>query len=236
LNLRPSGYEPDELPGCSTPREGAAAWGRWREGGSGGGWFQGAGPGRKRHPWSGRVGLLPAAFPSLPSVLCLLPAVLWPLCPVAGVGMAWRRPTLPRLGTQYHGRYGVSRPSSGWDRVGHPRLGHQAMPTPEGRRQEGRRQRSEDGRRIELDPAAVAVFWGLDDHAGQRPEAAVSRWFLLSSVFCPLCSGQGMDRLAVPAEDRSQGQQECSCCLLSSVFLLSVPGLRLGQGRARSSD
>ena len=22
LNLRPSGYEPDELPGCSTPREG----------------------------------------------------------------------------------------------------------------------------------------------------------------------------------------------------------------------
>ena len=22
LNLRPSGYEPDELPGCSTPRQG----------------------------------------------------------------------------------------------------------------------------------------------------------------------------------------------------------------------
>ena len=30
LNLRPSGYEPDELPGCSTPRKapywGALAW------------------------------------------------------------------------------------------------------------------------------------------------------------------------------------------------------------------
>jgi hypothetical protein len=24
LNLRPSGYEPDELPGCSTPRQDAA--------------------------------------------------------------------------------------------------------------------------------------------------------------------------------------------------------------------
>jgi hypothetical protein len=23
LNLRPSGYEPDELPGCSTPRQNA---------------------------------------------------------------------------------------------------------------------------------------------------------------------------------------------------------------------
>ena len=33
----------------------------------------------------------------------------------------WRRPTLPRLETQYHGRFGVSRPSSEWGRVGHPR-------------------------------------------------------------------------------------------------------------------
>ncbi len=30
---------------------------------------------------------------------------------------AWRRPTLPRLETQYHRRWGLSRPSSGWDRV-----------------------------------------------------------------------------------------------------------------------
>ena len=26
LNLRPSGYEPDELPGCSTPRQGVGGW------------------------------------------------------------------------------------------------------------------------------------------------------------------------------------------------------------------
>ena len=39
---------------------------------------------------------------------------------------AWRRPTLPRLETKYHGRWGVSRPSSGWDRVQPPRYGHQA--------------------------------------------------------------------------------------------------------------
>ena len=30
---------------------------------------------------------------------------------------AWQRPTLPRLETEYHWRWGVSRPSSGWDRV-----------------------------------------------------------------------------------------------------------------------
>ena len=30
MNLRPSGYEPDELPGCSTPRQGV--WiGMWGE-------------------------------------------------------------------------------------------------------------------------------------------------------------------------------------------------------------
>ncbi len=40
--------------------------------------------------------------------------------------VAWRRPTLPRLETQYHGRWGVSRPSSGWDRVCHPRDDHRA--------------------------------------------------------------------------------------------------------------
>ncbi len=37
MNLRPSGYEPDELPGCSTPRQWWAAGGRSREGAIGGG-------------------------------------------------------------------------------------------------------------------------------------------------------------------------------------------------------
>ena len=40
--------------------------------------------------------------------------------------VARRRPTFPRLEAQYHGRWGVSRPSSGWDRVWQPRDGHRA--------------------------------------------------------------------------------------------------------------
>src|SRR5271156_1109057 len=39
----------------------------------------------------------------------------------------WRRPTLPCLETQYHGRWGFSRPSSGWDRVRAPREDHQVV-------------------------------------------------------------------------------------------------------------
>ena len=39
----------------------------------------------------------------------------------------WRRPTLPCLETQYHGRWGFSRPSSGWDRVRAPRQSHQVI-------------------------------------------------------------------------------------------------------------
>ena len=40
-------------------------------------------------------------------------------------GRTWRRPTLPRLKTKYHRRRGISRPSSGWDRVQRPRYDHQ---------------------------------------------------------------------------------------------------------------
>ena len=35
---------------------------------------------------------------------------------------AWRRPTLPRLKPEYHRRWRVSLPSSGWDRVLGPPL------------------------------------------------------------------------------------------------------------------
>ena len=44
LNLRPSGYEPDELPGCSTPRQGSRQWAT----------------GGRRSVWFG--GLLPSAL------------------------------------------------------------------------------------------------------------------------------------------------------------------------------
>jgi hypothetical protein len=37
LNLRPSGYEPDELPGCSTPRRGGRVCGVWGTGVAGDG-------------------------------------------------------------------------------------------------------------------------------------------------------------------------------------------------------
>ncbi len=48
-------------------------------------------------------------------------------CVWYGSGLAARRrPTLPQLELQYHGRWGVSRPSSRWDRVFHPRDGHRA--------------------------------------------------------------------------------------------------------------
>ena len=44
------------------------------------------------------------------------------LCPL----QAWQRPTLPRLKTKYHWRWGDLRPSSRWDRVWTPRQSHQA--------------------------------------------------------------------------------------------------------------
>jgi hypothetical protein len=40
--------------------------------------------------------------------------------------VARRRPTLPRLKTQYHGRRCVSRPCSGWERVLQHRDSHRA--------------------------------------------------------------------------------------------------------------
>jgi hypothetical protein len=51
----------------------------------------------------------------------------WPLIPGDWncVMRSWRRPALPRLEPEYHGRWRVSRPSSGWDRVGPRRFCHQ---------------------------------------------------------------------------------------------------------------
>ena len=95
MNLRPSGYEPDELPGCSTPRR----WGKTPPP-----FARAAGADREEASLCGRSPGLSRSG-----------------------RRAWRRPTLPRLVTQYHGRWGVSRPSSGWGRVGHPRHGRQAV-------------------------------------------------------------------------------------------------------------
>jgi hypothetical protein len=134
LNLRPSGYEPDELPDCSTPRgsedrdqrtdpdgglspidrEAGRDRGR-RTAGATDGW---AGAKRQRAPRSdggarwhrarcSDLGRLPRS------------SDLWT------PGSTWRRPALPPLLGQYPGRGGVSRPSSEWGRVGPPRCDHQ---------------------------------------------------------------------------------------------------------------
>ena len=57
----------------------------------------------------------------------------WCLCRDVRCLQAWQRPTLPRLETKYHWRWGFSRPSSGWDRVFGP------PPWPPGRRASDRR-------------------------------------------------------------------------------------------------
>jgi hypothetical protein len=41
------------------------------------------------------------------------------------VSQTWQRPTLPRLKTKYHRRWGISRPCSEWERVQPPRHNHQ---------------------------------------------------------------------------------------------------------------
>ena len=114
LILRPSGYEADELPGCSIPRQP-----RLLDQGNGGFSLRKAErPSRlmARQP-------RPRMWPPAPEAN---KQSEWVLYPSASFN-AWRRPTLPGLEPQYHRRRLVSRPSSGWDRVGHRRYGHQAM-------------------------------------------------------------------------------------------------------------
>ena len=116
MNLRPSGYEPDELPGCSIPRH----W-HWTPR------IRSVGHGSRqsntlmRHLFGlARPGGL-TGFQHCKWVLRYTNPRICACC------KAWRRPTLPTLERQYHRRCLVSRPSSRWDRVGHRRYGHQAM-------------------------------------------------------------------------------------------------------------
>ncbi len=73
----------------------------------------------KRHrPRVARTGALKHAKKGSRCFLCFSAfcVTLW---------QTWQRPTLPRLKTKYHRRWGVSRPSSEWDRVQPPRNNHQ---------------------------------------------------------------------------------------------------------------
>jgi hypothetical protein len=127
LNLRPSGYEPDELPGCSTPRQRKSLWDLSR-------------PSEPLAVCS--YCLSDLAQPSrlmLGSALALYntkgPLLGGPLVSAGPknvnekifccVSQTWQRPTLPRLKTKYHRRWGISRPCSEWERVQPPRHNHQ---------------------------------------------------------------------------------------------------------------
>ena len=106
LNLRPSGYEPDELPGCSTPRQKKTRR-----------------PECRRHV---RVLVTENMFEvsfvfnkiCLTTIMFNRETIIWSL-------QTWQRPTLPHLKMQYHRRWRFSRPSSGWDRVQALRYNHQ---------------------------------------------------------------------------------------------------------------
>ena len=85
MNLRPSGYEPDELPGCSTPRLVRAC--------------AGLGP-------AGAAGLGFQASPALGASAGTGAGAVGSSWEEHEGHEVWRRPTLPRLETQYHWRGG----------------------------------------------------------------------------------------------------------------------------------
>ena len=72
----------------------------------------------------------------------------------------WQRPTLPRLETKYHRRWGVSRPSSEWDRVQPPRQNHQVGETHEREAGFSASPREAMGMRNENDQADRAISTG----------------------------------------------------------------------------
>ena len=142
MNLRPSGYEPDELPGCSTPRQ------LWQRLGvsspvcfvSPSSAFRPAVGSSMiscktgSHFWDHAVGC--CSTPGLFFDQCEEAAVKRPCIGFVKreafktcVWQTWQRPTLPCLKTKYHWRRGVSRPCSEWERVQPPRNNHQVGKT-----------------------------------------------------------------------------------------------------------
>ncbi len=136
LNLRPSGYEPDELPGCSIPRcffvcpwraarlvkLGLVPFGHTLmfrvDRKTALIWDKRSGAQRRQ----GQVAAGRSGRPAERSPKCVTRVSDRQIEEVSNCDLqAWRRPTLPHLKMQYHWRWGVSRPSSGWDRVGAPR-------------------------------------------------------------------------------------------------------------------
>ena len=75
------------------------------------------------------------------------------------LSQAWQRPTLPRLKTKYHWRWGDLRPSSRWDRVWTPRQSHQAG--------EGQRESTYWFWRLEVFPGSLVHGLDIDNESDQ---------------------------------------------------------------------
>ena len=126
MNLRPSGYEPDELPGCSTPRYPIFPTGKISlflpeqiaEGD-----LSPLGDAPKVCPVIDSSAKQKGRFVGGPWVSAR--GRCFRLRRLSCVLQTWQRPTLPRLETKYHWRWGVSRPCSEWERVQPPRNDHQ---------------------------------------------------------------------------------------------------------------
>ena len=139
-----------------------------------------------------------------------------------GAWWTWRRPTLPRLEAQYHGRCGVSRPSSEWDRVGHPCCDHQANETP-GRQPFG---------------LAVRADWhGMGRRAELRGQMAEARsdaflisdlWSLLSGLLFPLGRGRSLERLGPVSCARRRACTSGLSTWWSTTALMARPGFEVG--------
>ena len=115
--------------------------------------------------------------------------------------MAWRRPTLPCLEAQYHGRCGVSRPSSEWDRVGHPCCDHQANETP--------------------GAAGPLLFQG-----GARA-AVRADWHGMGLLF-PLGRGRSLERLGPVSCARRRACTSGLSTWWSTTALMARPGFEVG--------
>ncbi len=119
-----------------------------------------------------------------------------------------RRPALPRLEAQYPGRCGVSRPSSGWGRVGHPRHGRRvgrAPPAPP----RGREGEGETGRAVRR-PA----------HGGRRRQGRAAP--------LPLGGSRSLGRLGPVSSARRRASTPGLSTWWSPTALIARPGLAVG--------
>jgi hypothetical protein len=222
LNLRPSGYEPDELPDCSTPRRTGIRGQRTehrprraglrlldREASRDG---QGPRSARVRQAARSARGRQPARARGLR----LLPSVF---CHLWTPGSTWRRPALPPLLGQYPGRGGVSRPSSEWGRVGPPRCDHQVEP--EVQRTDGRWQ---------MTPAPGSGSTGAWRAGQGRGCPGAWSWSREALEHGPADREQRAENRRLAAGAGCRATSSSDICYLSSALCSCVLGAGCGRG------